>query len=290
MVREGCFLSLFQACGASFFLAGWGARLAGSAVPIARLGRWAAAAGVLLVLAHQSLEAARMSGEYGGLLDGGLQWLALASTGGAAHGAQALGLLLIVAGLASPPDAPPGAAPEGARTDLAIAGSTLAVLAFTITGHTSVAAHRAVLAPLLAVHLLIVAFWFGALAPLSLVLARESRQVAGWALRRFSAIAVFLVPVIPIAGLALAWGLVPGLAVLHRPYGELLAVKLAGFALLMVFAALNHLRLVPAFVRDGHGGAAPGAVLRGTLAAEMALLAAVFAATAVLTGYYAPDH
>ncbi len=283
-VRAACFLSLFQACGTSFFLAAWGAGLPRSAGHIARLGRRAAAVGAMLVLAQQLLEAARMAGDYAGLFDGGLQWLALASSGGAAHGLQAFGLLLVMSGLPLP--TPLGTALARRRCALALAGSVLAILAFTLTGHTSVAPGRPVLAPLLAVHLGIVAFWFGALAPLYLVLAHESQAAANQALRRFSAIAVFLVPVLPLAGLALAWGLVPGFAVLRQPYGELLLAKLVGFALLMVLAAFNRWRLVPALARSGHGGVA----LRRTLVAEIALLAMVFAVTAVLTGYYAPDH
>ena len=173
-VRAVCFVCLFQACGTSFFLAWCGTRLAHSAARIARLGCVTAGVGALLILLHQSLEATRMAGEYGGFLDAGLQWLALDSTGGAAHGAQAFGLLLVAAGLARQEQAAPG----GGRIALAVAGSLLAVLAFTITGHTSVAPARSVLAPLLAVHLLTVAFWFGALAPLYMVLAHDTGSYA----------------------------------------------------------------------------------------------------------------
>jgi copper resistance protein D len=73
--------------------------------------------------------------------------------------------------------------------------------------------------------------------------------------------------------------------VLHRPYGELLLLKLALFMLLMLPAAYNKWRLAPAL-----GSAASNAVtaLRRTITAELLLIAIVLTVTATLTTLYSP--
>jgi len=137
---------------------------------------------------------------------------------------------------------------------------------------------------LLAVHLLVVAFWFGSLLPLALVIRRESRATAAAVLRRFSVIAGWLVPLILVAGLTMAWLLAGSLNVLGKPYGELLLVKLAGFGLLMVLAAYNKWQLTPAFE-----AARSDTSLRGSMAAEWVLMVAVLSVTAVLTAFFSPQ-
>lgn len=280
-VRAAAFVCLFQAAGAAFFLAR-SRGLTRSLAPIARLGCGAAVAGALLILCHQSLEAARMAGEYTGLVDPDLQRLAWLSAAGLAHILQACGMLLIVTALGG------ARRPAGFRSiPLAVAGAMLAVLAFLLAGHTSAHALRVWLAPLLALHLLIIAFWFGALAPLALVLRREPLAIAARSFEAFSVVAVWLVPLILVAGFGLAIIMASGLAVLRQPYGQLLALKLAGYAMLMGFAFLNRSRLAPAL--ETHGADAAPA-LRKSLAIEYALLASVLAVTAVLTTFYSPDH
>ena len=281
-LRAAAFVCLFQAAGAALFLANFGAPLARSRAPSARLGCAAALCGATLILLHQSLEATRMAGEYGGILDAGLQRLAWLSSGGRVHVLQVIGLLLVAVGLSG------ARRPAGHRSSgLAVAGAALAVLAFLLTGHTSVHPLRMLLAPLLGLHLLIIAFWFGALAPLHLLVRGEPLPVAVRTLQAFSAVAVWLVPLILLAGLGLACIMAPGIAVLRQPYGQLLAAKLAGFGLLIALAALNRSRLVPSLAAGG----APGAgALRRSLVTEYALLVAVLAVTAVLTTFYSPDH
>jgi putative copper export protein len=76
--------------------------------------------------------------------------------------------------------------------------------------------------------------------------------------------------------------LIPGLAVFAQPYGWLLLLKIAGFALLMALASANRWRLGPAVAR--------GATLafKRSLAAEYGLIVAVLAATATMTSLYSP--
>jgi len=238
------------------------------------------------MLAHAAIAAARMAGDYAGLADSGLQRLGWYSQDGAAQALQAAGALCIAAALRDDGTSAGRARPLKV---LALVGVLLALLPFLLTGHTSVHPLRVLLAPLLAVHVLIIAFWFGALAPLYIVVARESTAVATRALRRFSAYATWLVPLILVAGVAMALVLVPNIAVIRQPYGELLLVKLAGFALLMALAALNRSRLVPALSLP-HSRESAARALRWSLATEFCLLCAVLSVTAVMTTFYSPQH
>jgi putative copper export protein len=165
-------------------------------------------------------------------------------------------------------------------------GATLAVVAFTLTGHTSVSPERWFLIVALAVHVLIVAFWLGALLPLYVATRREQAPAAARVVAAFSVAATWLVPGIFLAGVVLAAGLVPSLATFARPYGQLLLVKIGGFALAMAFAAMNKWHLAPALARGLPNG---GAALRRSIAAEYALIVCVLVATAVMTSFFSPD-
>jgi putative copper export protein len=267
-------VALFQAVGTSFFLAVFAPLLEHCADRIRRLARVAAAAGIVLILAHLALEPARLAGAFDGLWDHDLQRLAWQSGSGISQLLQAAGLLVILV------------APEraiGARPLWASGGGLIAVGAFLLTGHTSAHALRGLLAPLLALHLLVVAFWFGSLGPLVLVSRIESNARAVAILQRFSRLAGWLVPLILLAGLSMGWILAGSLSVLQRPYGELLLAKLAGFALLMLLAAGNRWRFVPTLLAGGEG-----LPLRRAIAAEYGLMVAILATTAVLTAFFSP--
>ena len=67
--------------------------------------------------------------------------------------------------------------------------------------------------------------------------------------RAFSSVALWLVPLIPVLGAAMAFVLLPDAAALLQPYGLLLLVKLALFAALMGFATYNKVRMLPALAR-----------------------------------------
>jgi putative copper export protein len=274
IVRALGFVALFQAAGAGFFLATFGQPLTRAKTPIRRLGVSTAAVGAILILAHLGLDAARLSGDFEGLWDQDLQQLAWTSKSGISQIVQALGLFVVLAALWKP-----GRNPAA----WASAGGVIAIAGFLITGHTSTHALRLVLGPLLALHLLVVAFWFGSLIPLALVIRLEPRATAAELLRRFSVAAGRLVPLILVAGLAMAWLLAGSLNVLAKPYGELLIAKLIGFGLLMLLAAYNKWRLTPAFDQAQSGSSLPRSI-----AAEYLLIVAVLSVTAVLTAFYSP--
>ncbi len=267
-------VALFQAVGLAFFLTLFGPELVQLRPELRRIGRIASSAGVLLILLHLALEAPRMAGDFSGLWDAELQGLAWTSGSGVSALVQAAGLLGLALSL--------GQSSRGGARWAAGCG-LIAVGGFLLTGHTSAHALRAVLAPLLALHLLVVAFWFGSLLPLLRIIRIESRSVAVRVLQRYSTIAGWLVPLIVLAGLTMAWMLMGTLGVLRQPYGQLLIAKFAGFMLLMLLAAANRWRWVPALAAG-----LPASTLRRSVATEIALLMAVLSTTAVLTAYFSP--
>ncbi len=271
-------VALVQAAGAALFL--WGFReILGSAVaPVRRFARWAAAGAVVLLFAHECAEVTRLTGEYSGVWDPDMQRLAWTSHGGIVHGVQIAALALLAGVLA-----------VGGTSAVSIAAlaALTATAAYAGAGHTSVHPLRLLLAPLLVLHVSVGAFWFGALAPLAIILRRGPAREAHAILVRFSRIAGWLVPAMAVAGVAMATVLVPGWSVFGRPYGELLAVKAAAFCALLAFAADNRWRATPALAA---GDPTAGATLLRSIAAESVLLVAALTATAVLTTFFSPEE
>ena len=276
-LRALSFLALFQAAGIALFLALGEPELPNTERSLRRIGTLAAFLAAALLVAQYLLEAARMSGELGGVLDPALEGIVMRSAMSVTLSWRLLGLVLIVAGLRR----------AGIRRAIAaVIGVVLLLASFTLIGHTSKDALRWLLSPVLLAHLSVVAFWYGGLLPLYLVSAHESPQTAGWVVQQFSARAVWLVPVLLLAGLVLATLLLPNLAALRRPYGELLIAKVAGFCALMPLAALNRWRFGPALQR---GDCVAGRRFRQMVAGEFVLLATILCVTAVMTTFYSPE-
>ena len=96
-------------------------------------------------------------------------------------------------------------------------------------------------------------------------------------LQGFSSIAGPLVPCIAVAGLVMALILMPDLKSWTSNYGVLVLAKLGAFALLMLLAAWNRWRALPA-----------SRSLQRVIAIEYILIIAVLATTAVLTSFNSP--
>ena len=276
-LRALAFVALFQAAGVAIFLALLDHPLRATESTLRRLGTLAALIASMLLACQYVLEAARMSGEFSGALDPALQRIVMRSATSVTLAWRLLGLLLIAFGLRRA---------GAAGTTVSVAGGVIVLAAFTLVGHTSNAPLRWVLSPVLLAHLAVVAFWFGALVPLYLVSLRETAQTSGRIVAEFSARAIWLVPGLLLAGVVLACLLLPDLAALRRPYGELLIGKILAFGALMMLAAANKWRFGPALSR---GDAAAGRRFRYTVAAECGLIAAVLCLTAVLTTFYSPE-
>ena len=276
LLRALTYVLLLQAVGIALFRARFGRLLLRSREAIRRLGLVSAIGGMVCAAGCFALQAPRMAGDMAGLWDLSLHAVALHSANGEVFSLTMLGLSALAVAFRR----------DGDLGTEGVIGAALAIAAFLLSGHTASHSQRWLLGPLLAAHLLTVAFWFGALPGLYLASRREAPGAAGRVLEAFSAIAVWLVPLIFLTGLAVATLLTPSWTVLHRPYGELLLVKIGGFAILMVLATVNKWRL-------GLGIAVRNQpalrVLLGSIASQYALIIAILAATAVMTTFFSPD-
>jgi len=275
-LRALSFVALFQAAGTALFLALLDQEL-GTEPALRRLGARSGLLAIILLIAQYALEAARMSGDLAGTMDPTLRGLVLHSGTSVALSWRLLGLLLILTGVRH----------RGlSRMVVSILGVVVLSAAFTFVGHTANAPQRWLLSLMLLIHLLLVAFWFGALGPLYLISARESPPTAARIVRQFSARAVWLVPGVLIAGVVMAVVLLPGLTALRTPYGQLLIGKTIGFSALMVLAALNKWRWGPILAEGSTEGSR---TFRRSVAGEYGLIVAVLCITAALTMFYSPD-
>jgi copper resistance protein D len=281
VARVVSFVLLLQAAGIVVFVVIFGRFVANgrSLLEIQRLGYRLAMAALVFVTAHYLLEAGRMAGEMSGVVDPSMQMMALQSPIGATFAVRVLGLALVAVGLrrsmtrARPPT-------------LALVGAVLTISAFALTGHTSDNPHRVAAATLLIIHLLVVAFWIGALCPLYMATTREPRAVAAKLIDAFSTVASWVVPGILLAGIALTALLVPALAVFSQPYGQLLLTKVALFAVLIAMAAFNKWIFGPACANDD---AQASRAFRRTVALEYGVICIVLAVTAAMTAFYSPE-
>ena len=264
------------AAGAVFFL-GYAGDLIANA-ELLRIRRLVLACAVLSAAAgaaHIVMTAGSMSGAAAGMWDGSLIRMVWQAGEGRALEIRAIGLSLTALAMLMP------------RPHLwGLLGAAMAATSFAWTGHAQSLSPRVLPVLLLGAHLLGVAFWMGALAPLSLV-AREgtAARIAALA-ERFSAVAVFAVAGLIVVAAPLLWLLLGGAAELWRSsYGRSIALKLAFVAGLLSLAAFNKLRLTPR-LRAGDAGAVRS--LRTSIRLEMWLGLMVLAVTATLTTVAGP--
>ena len=279
-LRAVSFTLLLNAAGIPIFLAAFGRLMPRSLPDVRKLGWALAISAMVFVAAHQALEAARMAGEMNGVLDPAMQKMALESRAGAAFAARMVGLALVAIGLRR---YAAGSANAAGSTVAALLGTLLTIISFTLQGHTTTTLHRAAAAALVLLHLLVVAFWLGALWPRYMAAKKEPPAVAARVIDRFSSTATWLVPLILLAGIGLAAILLPSLDTFRQAYGQLLLVKLAGFAVLMAMASLNKWSFGPACA------AGNTAAFERTLIVEFILISVVLTATAIMTMFYSPD-
>ena len=166
-------------------------------------------------------------------------------------------------------------------------GALLTCTSFLIVGHTADTPFRPLAAAVLAIHLVAVAYWIGALWPLHHTIRGDDVDRAAVVLRRFGQIAMSVVAALLVAGGALAWALLESPASLLRTgYGRMLLLKLGLVASLLTLAALNKYRLVPAFAA---GLPTAASSLRQSILTEILLASAIVTVTAALTTLAAPD-
>src|SRR3984957_8924197 len=270
------YAATFGAAGAVFFLTACGPLLAsGDLLRIRRLVLCSALLAVFAGAAQVLASAASMGGGAAGLLDGSLIGMVWQTGAGRANGMRAAGLLLAAAA-AWPQRASRGACPGGAA----------AATSFAWTGHARALDPAVLPILLLSVHLLGIAFWLGALLPLSWVARSGDMQRIAKAVARFGAAAVVVVGTLVLAGTALLWLLLGhSMALWASSYGRWLIVKLALVACILCLAAFNKWRLTPRLLA-GDGRAA--ARLRTTIRFELLVGGAILAVTATFTTITGP--
>ncbi len=276
-VRACAFAALFQAVGGASYLGYFGDQLGRAARPVLRLVRGAAIAAIFLIAAHGCLETARLNGDFSGAWDHDLQQLFWTSRGGLAHAVQ-LGAMVVIAVCV-------GSGTRAARLGCVL-GSVAAMAAFAASGHTSMHPLRAILAPMLVIHVAVGAFWFGSLGSLLILLRVEPAIRSTSILQKFSQFAGYAVPTLAVVGVVTAIVLVPRLADFARPYGLCLLVKMGLFVALLILAAFNRFRYLPAM---NAGSSTAATALRRSIVWEIVLIMTVFAATSVMTTYFSPE-
>lgn len=279
ILRGASFIAALQAAGLAWFAAS--NRHTGAAACTVVSGAMAVSAAVALalVLTQRGVDAGRLAGEWSGILDPHLQRMVWSRRPGLSSLLCAAGLLVVAVSA--------GRSPRRVGW-WGCVGALLVVGSFALTGHTSEAAHAGWLRGLVALHVGIAAYWIGAVAGLYGLARTADPQLLTRAAVHFSASAVWLVPLMLPAGALLVWGLLPDLAALRTPYGGFLLAKVSGFSALIVLAAMNRLRHVPALAAGAPAAIRRAAIRRfkHVLVAEYVLLGSVLAATAAMTSLF----
>ena len=146
-----------------------------------------------------------------------------------------------------------------------------------------------------ALHLVAAASWIGGLVPFALLLAVVHRyggdSLARYATERFSTLGIVSVATLMLTGIVNSWILVGSFrALLVTEYGQVLMLKLAVFAAMLVFAAVNRFALTPRLaVSSGNDREALRKLMRNSVV-EIALGFAVFAIVGVLGTLHPAIH
>ncbi|WP_246097244.1 copper resistance D family protein [Ruegeria faecimaris] len=217
------------------------------------------------------LSGALLTGGADGLVDPEMLGLLWQTSVGDVFVLRVIGAAMILVGLSVP------------RFGLGIAlvGGTMALWSFAQIGHLSDLENFGTQLLLLA-HLICVAFWVGIFSPLR-SMALQPEQIADAAAlgHRFGQAAALMVPALIVAGFWMAWLLVGDLrALISTGYGQALLLKVLFVGLLLILAAANKLRFVPAML-DGDTKAAQH--LARSIEVEALIVLAVLTTTATLT-------
>ncbi|MFT4783097.1 MAG: putative copper resistance protein D [Paracoccaceae bacterium] len=132
---------------------------------------------------------------------------------------------------------------------LAALGGVIVAASFVFRGH-ALEEPRLFLAALIMLHILGLAFWIGAFAPLYRLAGKSTGSVAGQVSHDFGRLAVWVVGALTLAGGVTLWLLTGNLQdAIFTPYGQFFAIKLCAFFAIIGFAAWNRLRVTPALLR-----------------------------------------
>jgi putative copper export protein len=279
VVKALLYATCLTAGGGVLFMTIFGAGLTGTErLHIVRFTRAMAVVALAVTVVRVMILSGLLGGNLASLWDWSLIRIVLEGSEGQAAAVRAAGLVGIAAFSFG----------TGATQAIALLGALLAAGSFALTGHTVSVGPGDVPRLIVALHLLGVSYWIGALVPLFRLTSSPELPRVGAILRRFGNIAAFVVPALIAAGLILLWLLLGTVeAVFASAYGRLVLLKLSFVAGLMTLAAVNKLRLTPG-VEAGNQTAI--ATLRWSIASEMALAAAILILTATFTTVVGPPE
>lgn len=164
---------------------------------------------------------------------------------------------------------------------LLIGGVLLTLGGFLVTGHAATAPPSGVMAAVVGLHLVSVAFWLGALGPLFVAARVLPAAETGALLMRFSTRAIIAVSGLVVTGALIGCIQTGSLAaMINTDYGLRLLVKLGLVALLVSLADYNKVILTPKLAR---GDATATTPLRRTITAEIVLFLLILLAAVSLT-------
>lgn len=214
-------------------------------------------------------------GSLEGAFDPVMLSLVVESPLGTSVGVRLIGLVLIIAILL----------PVRWVRWVAATGSVIVCASFALRGHT-LGPPRLLLGGLVTMHMVALAFWLGALAPLLRTASREPSANAGRAAREFGERAIWAVGILVVAGVAALLLLgVNDRAAFSTSYGQAIAFKLLLFAGVMLFAAANKFLLTPALLQSKPNASER---LQRSIRLEALLIAGMLMTTATFTTVSSP--
>ncbi len=261
------YVGLFTGVGGAFFLA-WAPHRGKSARGLIAIAGFAGIAGTILSLGLLGADALDLG--IGSLAQAQVWQTAWTTSYALTAIAAVLSMLLALLTLFSP-----RLAVVQPLSLVAMAGVGLAIAA---SGHASAASPQWLMRPAVFIHAISIAFWVGALVPLTVLFTRgdaAARPVLTW----FSRLIPYPLAMLLAAGIVLAVVQVrhPE-ALVSTAYGKVLLAKLALVAVLLGIAAINRWRLTePALA----GKARAERRLSRSMTAEIALVMAIFGCVAL---------
>jgi copper transport protein len=239
LARIGVYLGLFVGVGGAFFAAWIGQGPSGSTV-----GRGALAIGLLSAVASLGLQGLDLLNlPLDGIVTSAPWTSALATSLG-----PSLLIAIGVMAIAWYAWKSPSILVAWVSATLAIVGVGLSL---AISGHAATASPQWLTRPSLFLHGIAAAYWIGALAPLAAMAHRRNDDELPRVLKKFSAIAMPLVGMVVLSGVALSIIQLGSVrALIETQYGILLSIKLVLVMLLLGLAALNRFLFTPAVVAD----------------------------------------
>jgi putative copper export protein len=236
----------------------------------AQVMRWGGMATIAASLASALILIFRLGGQF----DEPTLAAVFLSNSGAALCFQVAGSMLILVAMGE----------DGTDRGMRLFDAALVTASFAICGHAATAGGLEQM--VVFVHVSAAAWWVGSLCMLRYACTHLELAAVAGLVRRFSSIAMWLVGALLVAGLVLLVALIDfARQPLSTPYGQILAVKIGIVILVLGLAGYNRFRLTPRLLA---GDQTAVQSLQRMINAELLVIGAVLATTAILTTYTSP--